>query len=158
MSTGFTIFGLTIHYYGIIIMIGAVAAAFVANRRAKGHGQDGELVWDMLPWLLIAGIIGARLWHVFTPPASMLIDGNTLIGSIHWTSFLSGVADSEFLEPSWEAPWHCTFTLRAKKVSLALGGYHRTRIGPGTGNWTLGELCQPGSLRTTFQPALGNLY
>jgi len=68
MSTGFTIFGLTIHYYGIIIMIGAVAAAFVANRRAKGHGQDGELVWDMLPWLLIAGIIGARLWHVFTPP------------------------------------------------------------------------------------------
>lgn len=75
MSTGFTIFGLTIHYYGILIMLGAVAAAFVANWRAKKHGQDPELVWDMLPWLLIAGIIGARLWHVFTPPASMLIDG-----------------------------------------------------------------------------------
>ena len=27
MSTGFTIFGLTVHYYGIIIMIGAVLAA-----------------------------------------------------------------------------------------------------------------------------------
>lgn len=75
MSTGFTIFGLTIHYYGIIIMLGAVAAAFLADWRAKKHGQDSDLIWDMLPWLLIAGIIGARLWHVFTPPASMLIDG-----------------------------------------------------------------------------------
>lgn len=75
MSTGFTIFGLTIRYYGIIVMLGAVGAAFIASWRAKKHGQDPDLVWDMLPWLLIAGIIGARLWHVFTPPASMLIDG-----------------------------------------------------------------------------------
>jgi phosphatidylglycerol:prolipoprotein diacylglycerol transferase len=75
MPTGFTIFGLTIHYYGIIIMAGAVAAAFLAQYRAKRHDQDGDLVWDMLPWLLVAGIIGARLWHIFTPPASMLVNG-----------------------------------------------------------------------------------
>jgi phosphatidylglycerol:prolipoprotein diacylglycerol transferase len=75
MPTGFTIFGLTIHYYGVIIMFGAVAAAFMSAWLAKKHGQDPDTIWDMLPWLLVAGIIGARLWHVFTPPASMLIDG-----------------------------------------------------------------------------------
>ena len=75
MSTGFSIFGLQVHYYGIIIMAGAVAAAFLTVHEAKRRGQDGETVWDILPWLLIAGIIGARLWHVFTPPASSLIDG-----------------------------------------------------------------------------------
>lgn len=75
MPTGFTIFGLTIHYYGVIIMVGAIAAAYMSYKRAASHHQDGEMVWDMLPWLLVAGIIGARLWHIFTPPASMLVDG-----------------------------------------------------------------------------------
>ncbi len=58
MSTGFTIFGLTVHYYGIIIMIGAVLAAFLAVREAKFREQDGEIIWDLLPWLLVFGIIG----------------------------------------------------------------------------------------------------
>lgn len=75
MSTGFTIFGLTVHYYGVIIMAGAVLAAFLAVREAKLRKEDGEVIWDALPWVLVAGIIGARLWHILTPPASMLIDG-----------------------------------------------------------------------------------
>ena len=75
MPSGFSIFGLQVHYYGIIIMVGAVLAAFLSVSEAKRRNIDGEMVWDMLPWLLIFGIIGARLWHIFTPPASMLIDG-----------------------------------------------------------------------------------
>jgi phosphatidylglycerol---prolipoprotein diacylglyceryl transferase len=75
-STGFTLFGtLEVHYYGIIIMFGAILAAVLAAREAKRKGLDTEAIWDMLPWLLVAGIIGARLWHIFTPPASSLIDG-----------------------------------------------------------------------------------
>lgn len=75
MSNGFMIFGLKVHYYGVIIMIGAVLAAFLAAREAKRKNMDSEAIWDMLPWLLIAGIVGARLWHIFTPPASSLING-----------------------------------------------------------------------------------
>jgi phosphatidylglycerol:prolipoprotein diacylglycerol transferase len=75
MSDGFLIFGLKVHYYGIIIMTGAVLAAFLAVKEAKRKGMDGDTVWDMLPWLLVAGIVGARLWHIFTPPASSLING-----------------------------------------------------------------------------------
>ncbi|MHC1741333.1 MAG: prolipoprotein diacylglyceryl transferase [Anaerolineaceae bacterium] len=75
MPIGFSIFGLTVHYYGVIIMVGAVLAALLAVREAKRRNMDGEIIWDMMPWLLIAGIIGARLWHIFTPPASMLING-----------------------------------------------------------------------------------
>ena len=75
MSNGFNIFGITIHFYGIIIMLGAIAAAFMAAWLAKKHGENPDNIWDMLPWILIAGIIGARLWHIFTPPASSLING-----------------------------------------------------------------------------------
>jgi phosphatidylglycerol:prolipoprotein diacylglycerol transferase len=78
MPTGFYIGSFQIYYYGIIIMLGALAAAFLANRLAISFGEDGERIWDILPWALGAGIVGARLWHVFTPTASDLARGLTL--------------------------------------------------------------------------------
>jgi phosphatidylglycerol---prolipoprotein diacylglyceryl transferase len=66
-----------IHYYGIIIMFGAIAAAFIADREARRRGMNPDQVWDCLPWLLIGGIVGARIWHILTPPPSMVAQGIT---------------------------------------------------------------------------------
>jgi phosphatidylglycerol:prolipoprotein diacylglycerol transferase len=74
---GIQIGSLFVHFYGIILMLGALVAAWLTTREAKRRGIDSEIVWDMLPWLLVAGIIGSRLWHVFTPPASMEALGYT---------------------------------------------------------------------------------
>ncbi len=65
----------TIYYYGIILMTGAVAGAWLANQEAVRRGHDGEIIWDMLIWLIVGGIIGARLWHVFTPSPSLIAQG-----------------------------------------------------------------------------------
>lgn len=59
-----------IYFYGIIITLGVVAAALLSVRQAKRRGLNAELVWDMLFWLVLAGIIGARLWHILTPSKS----------------------------------------------------------------------------------------
>ncbi|MBW8012233.1 MAG: prolipoprotein diacylglyceryl transferase [Chloroflexi bacterium] len=67
----------TVHFYGIILMLGVVAAAFLADREAKRRNKDPEFLWDALIWLVIGGVIGARLWHIFTPPPSMVEDGIT---------------------------------------------------------------------------------
>jgi phosphatidylglycerol:prolipoprotein diacylglycerol transferase len=67
----------TIFYYGIIIMIGAIAAALLAAYEARRRGQSSDVVWDGLVWVLIGGIIGARIWHILTPPASMVEAGIT---------------------------------------------------------------------------------
>jgi len=77
MPTGFNIGPIPIRFYGIIIIIGAIAAAFLAEREARRRGLNGELVWDALIWVLIAGIIGARIWHILTPPPSMVAQGIT---------------------------------------------------------------------------------
>ncbi|TET35980.1 MAG: prolipoprotein diacylglyceryl transferase [Anaerolineales bacterium] len=68
---------LTIQFYGIIIMLGAVAGAFLAQFNARRRGENPDLVWDGLIWVLIGGIIGARLWHILTPPPSMVERGIT---------------------------------------------------------------------------------
>ena len=75
MINGFTIFGIKIYFYALIIITGALLGAFIASREAKRRGFDGEIVWDLLPWVLMAGIIGARIWHVLTPDSTLLIDG-----------------------------------------------------------------------------------
>jgi phosphatidylglycerol:prolipoprotein diacylglycerol transferase len=73
MPSGFAVGPLYIRFYGILIMLGAIAAAFLAEREARRRKLNTELVWDALIWVLIGGIIGARIWHIFTPPPSMLV-------------------------------------------------------------------------------------
>lgn len=74
-STGILIFGFRIAYYGLLIGLGGLLGAFLSIREAKRRGSDSAIVWQMLPWLLIIGLIGARLWHVLTPSSSILVDG-----------------------------------------------------------------------------------
>jgi len=77
MPTGFHLGPLYVHYYGVIIMLGAVIAAFIAKKLAERRGLISEMIWDMFVWLIIGGIIGARLWHILTPPSSMIAQGIT---------------------------------------------------------------------------------
>lgn len=74
---GVTIGGFTIYFYGIILMTGALLGGWLAAREAARRGYDPEIVWDLMIWLIVAGIVGARLWHVFTPPPSSIAQGIT---------------------------------------------------------------------------------
>jgi phosphatidylglycerol---prolipoprotein diacylglyceryl transferase len=68
-------FEFTLFYYGMILMSGALAGGWLAGREAARRGHDPEIVWDLLIWLVIGGVIGARLWHVFTPSPSLVAQG-----------------------------------------------------------------------------------
>ena len=77
MQTGITIGPLTIRFYGLIIMLGVVAAAVISYLEAKRRGENTDIVLDCLPWLILGGVIGARIWHILTPPASNVEQGIT---------------------------------------------------------------------------------
>ena len=66
-----------IYFYGILIMLGVVAAAFLGQAEARRRGINPEYIWDALFWIVLAGIIGARLWHVFSPTPSFVAQGIT---------------------------------------------------------------------------------
>ena len=70
MPDGFPLGPIYIRFYGIILMLGALAGAWLATREAKRRGHEPEIVWDLLTYLLVGGIIGARIWHILTPPPS----------------------------------------------------------------------------------------
>ena len=55
----------SLHWYGVIMTLAIFLGATVASRYLTRHGYDGSTVWDMLLWVLIPAIIGARLYYVF---------------------------------------------------------------------------------------------
>ena len=73
MPGGFFVGPLEIRFYGIIIVSGAVLGAWLATREAKRRGHNPDIVWDLLIYLMIGGIIGARIWHIFTPSPNILV-------------------------------------------------------------------------------------
>jgi len=77
MTDGFSVGPLFIRFYGILLMLGALAGGYLATVEVKRRGRDPEMVWDLLVYLIVGGIIGARLWHIFTPPPSSIAQGFT---------------------------------------------------------------------------------
>ena len=55
-----------VHWYGVLIVAGALLAAWLSTIEARRLGEDPDHVWDLMIWVLILGIIGARLYHVFS--------------------------------------------------------------------------------------------
>ena len=58
------IWTVTLRWYGVLVMIGAVVGAWIAEKEIRRRGENGEVIWDAMVWVLPIGIIGARLWYV----------------------------------------------------------------------------------------------
>ncbi len=74
-SLGIHLGALYIRYYGLIIVTAAIAAGYLSAHEAQRRKLDPVFVWDALTWTLLGGIVGARLYHVLTPPPSMMPPG-----------------------------------------------------------------------------------
>ncbi|MCL5098390.1 MAG: prolipoprotein diacylglyceryl transferase [Candidatus Omnitrophica bacterium] len=56
----------TITWYGILVASGFLAGLWNASRRAVSVGIAAEQVLDLGPWLVIGGILGARILYVLS--------------------------------------------------------------------------------------------
>ena len=54
-----------IYWYGFFIVLGVLAALTVASSLAELSGFKKAVIWDLAFWLIIGGLIGARIYHVF---------------------------------------------------------------------------------------------
>ncbi|HWH26106.1 MAG TPA: prolipoprotein diacylglyceryl transferase [Pseudolysinimonas sp.] len=59
-------YGVTVHVYALAILLGIIVALLITNVRLTRRGGEPWIIIDLTFWGLILGIIGARLWHVFT--------------------------------------------------------------------------------------------
>jgi phosphatidylglycerol---prolipoprotein diacylglyceryl transferase len=62
----FTIGSFEVAWYGVLLAIGFLAGFWLAARRAPRTGVDPNTVYDLIPWLLIGSIVGARTLYVIS--------------------------------------------------------------------------------------------
>jgi phosphatidylglycerol:prolipoprotein diacylglycerol transferase len=79
---------LPIFWYGILASIGIFAGAFYASKHIEREGQDPEIVWDALLWVLVAALVGARLWYVLAEVLGGTATGETF-SLTSWQGFLN---------------------------------------------------------------------
>ncbi len=58
------IWTITLRWYGVLVMLGAVVGAWIAAKEIRRRGENGDAIWDAMVWVLPIAIIGARLWYV----------------------------------------------------------------------------------------------
>lgn len=63
-KVAFHIGNFTIYWYGIFVAIGILSGLWVASRFSKARGIPPESIIDSGVWLVISGLIGARLFYV----------------------------------------------------------------------------------------------
>ena len=64
-SDAFTVFGITLKWYGILIMLGLLLAVIYCFRRMKSFGIDDDRANDAVFAGFVGAVIGARLYYVF---------------------------------------------------------------------------------------------
>lgn len=68
---------LVLRWNGLLIALGIAVGALVAALEAKRRFQDAEIIYYLFVPVTVWAWIGARLWHVFTPPLSSVQLGLT---------------------------------------------------------------------------------
>ncbi|MBI4267882.1 MAG: prolipoprotein diacylglyceryl transferase [Chloroflexi bacterium] len=60
----FHIGGFELRWYSLTMILAIVAAVLIIARLAKKKGISSEEIYSLAPWAVVAGVVGARLFHV----------------------------------------------------------------------------------------------
>lgn len=63
-AVSFSLGPITIYTWGLLVGLGYLLGTYLAYRRAKSRGLDGDKILDLSVWIFVASFIGARLMHV----------------------------------------------------------------------------------------------
>lgn len=81
-KTAFTVFGRPIAWYGILICFGLILAVLYSMFRAKRENIKSDDIIDLAFFLVIFGIIGARLYYVIFDFEDYIVSGNGFVGNV----------------------------------------------------------------------------
>ena len=52
---------INIQVWGLFVALGFLFGALVAAKMVRRRGDDPKIIWDLLGWMILAGLIGGRL-------------------------------------------------------------------------------------------------
>jgi len=81
---------IALRWYGLLIVLGVLGGSVWGLAEARRRKLDPDALLDMAPWLVIAGLVGARLVYVVTSPSAFFgPGGNPLDAFAVWQGGIS---------------------------------------------------------------------
>jgi phosphatidylglycerol:prolipoprotein diacylglycerol transferase len=100
---------ITVHTYGVLLAIAFLAGLWVASRQAKRAGLDANRITDMAVWVLIAGLLGAKLvlfaldWRAYLQrPLDLLWSGGVFYGGLIGGILVAWWYARHYRLPGWQ--------------------------------------------------------
>jgi phosphatidylglycerol:prolipoprotein diacylglycerol transferase len=113
----------TLHTYGVLLAVAFLAGLWVVNRQAKKAGLDPGRVTDLAVWVLIAGLVGAKVLLVvvegrfyFKNPREILSILQS--GGVFYGGLMGGIAVAWFCARRYALPGWQTADVLAPGVIL----------------------------------------
>ncbi|GAA4754871.1 prolipoprotein diacylglyceryl transferase [Amnibacterium soli] len=128
---------LTVHTYALCILTGMIAAILISGRRLAARGVPAGFAVDAAIWAVPFGLVGARLYHVFTHTGDYFHAGANL-----WLVF---------------AIWDGGNALYGSLIGGAVGAWIACRRA-GVRLWTFADALAPGLLIAQAVGRLGNWF
>ena len=97
--------------FGLMMFLSFVSGAYVCGRQMERFGYPRELAWDVLAWVAIGGIVGAKLYYLALHWQDLAADpiGELFSrGGLVWYGGLIGGVTAYYLQ------------IRAKKLPVAM--------------------------------------
>jgi phosphatidylglycerol:prolipoprotein diacylglycerol transferase len=70
---------LPLHTYGLLIAAGFLSGIWLAQREAARRGQDPERIADLTFWILVAALVGSRVYFILVNLGDYLGPGRALV-------------------------------------------------------------------------------
>ena len=70
---------LRLHFYALFILTGIILAVILSDHRLHKRGAERGTILDIALWAVPFGILGGRLFHVFTHPRDYFYEGADLL-------------------------------------------------------------------------------
>ena len=119
----FRIGDFTITSFGLMMFLSFVVGAWVLGKQFGKRGMDPELAWDMLLWIALGGILGAKLYYIGLHLEDLAADPVrelTSRGGLVWYGgFIGGVSAFYWQIRKRNLPLAPTFDAAAPALAIA---------------------------------------
>jgi len=134
-ADGTAAFGLPIRGYGTMLLLAVASALLLAMHRARRRGLDPGMVINLAFWIILPGILGARLFHVIEywpihygpvlraqgPAAALAAVANISAGGlVVYGSLIGGLLGGVAFIVRYGLPFWGTLDLIAPSLALGL--------------------------------------
>jgi phosphatidylglycerol---prolipoprotein diacylglyceryl transferase len=110
--------------FGLMMLLSFIGGAWITSRMLRRYRTDPDLIWDMLPWIAIAGIVGAKLYFLALYSEAVVADPRRMIlsreGLVWYGGLIGGVLAYYIQVKSRSLPVAVMFDATAPGLMLAI--------------------------------------